>query len=134
MEGFELTYGMCVNFHKSNIGGVGIRRDELRIFSTILNCNKMTIPFMYLGILVGVNLIKSQFWEHVITGIRKKLTKWKDKLLSFVGRVGLINLVLSVLPLFNPSNTNYKGNNLQERRRGLIGLERGEQGERKVSI
>ena len=39
-------------------------------------------------------------WEPMLNKIKKRLTRWKGRHLSFVGRVSLINYVITSLPLF----------------------------------
>jgi len=34
-----------INFHKTKIGGVGIERDVMDNYASILNCSFMSIPF-----------------------------------------------------------------------------------------
>jgi len=59
----------------------------------------MKIYFKYLGIPIGDNLMKQQFWQELLDKVNNKLSRWKGKLLSFTGRVCLITFVLSALPL-----------------------------------
>ena len=49
---------------------------------------------------MDMNPKKTKFWEKVIVGIRNKLTTWKGRIMSFAGRVCLINFVFSSVPLF----------------------------------
>jgi len=51
----RLVSRLRVNFHKSNFGALGIDRDMLHNFSSILNCNIMSIPITYLALPVGGN-------------------------------------------------------------------------------
>jgi len=37
-----------------------------------------------------MNLWKEQFWKHVVEKVRNKLTRWKERVLSFAGCVCLI--------------------------------------------
>lgn len=60
----------------------------------------MKVPFVYLGILVGANFRRVDTWKPVVEKISRKLASWKHKLLSFGGRVCLIKLVLSSMPMF----------------------------------
>jgi len=69
-------------------------------FSIMLNCTTMNIPFLYLGIKVGANHRKKVFWNDMIINIRKRLSKWKGRHLSFAGRVMLIKSVISTIPLY----------------------------------
>ena len=97
---FELASGLKINFHKSKLGGVGVGEDELLRSSNILNYGLMNVPFKYLGVCVGGNLRRKQFWEPVVNKIKKKLTRWKGRFLSFAGRVCLLKSVLTFVPLY----------------------------------
>ena len=49
---FELSSRLKVNFMKSKIGGLGVEQIMIQRFATILNCEVMIIPFVYLGLSV----------------------------------------------------------------------------------
>ena len=100
LRSFELASGLRVNFFKTKIGGVGLEATLLKQFSNILNCKHMKIPFMYLGMPIGGNPRKSQFWQPVINKVRNRLSSWKGKLISVAGRVCFIKSVISALPLY----------------------------------
>ena len=50
---FELSFGLQVNFMKSRLGGLGVDQLTIQRFATILNCEVMVTPFVYLGMTVG---------------------------------------------------------------------------------
>jgi len=60
----------------------------------------MEIPFSYLGLTIGGNPSRCSFWEPVVSKIRKKLSVWKGRNLSFARRVCLIKPVINAIPLF----------------------------------
>jgi len=97
---FEIASGLKVNFNKSKLGSMGVQDNMVQRFSTILNCSVMKVPFKYLGIPVGENHRRKDFWQDMVTKIRKRLAVWKGKYISFVGRVTLLNSVLSSIPLY----------------------------------
>uniref|UniRef100_A0A151UE24 Uncharacterized protein n=1 Tax=Cajanus cajan TaxID=3821 RepID=A0A151UE24_CAJCA len=66
----------------------------------VLNCKILTFLFDYLGISIGANPRRVKTWESMIRKFRKKLSVWKHKILSMMGRICLINSVLTSLPLF----------------------------------
>jgi len=57
----------------------------------------MKNPFKYWGMLIGGKHKTRSFLEGVVESVRKRLGKWKDKLISMVGRLCLIKLMLSSL-------------------------------------
>ena len=58
---FELASGLKMNFHKSKIGAVGVKRQHLLVFVDVLNCAHMSVSFKYLGLQVGGNPRKREF-------------------------------------------------------------------------
>jgi len=49
---------------------------------------------------IGGNQRLVLFWDPIVAKIKSRLSRWKGKLLSMVGRVCLNKLVLNALPLF----------------------------------
>jgi len=81
--------------------GPYLSQAELSItYAKTLNCNTMQIPFKYLGLEIGSNLRKAQFWESVFNKINARLSSWKGKFLSMVGRICLIKSIFTSIPLF----------------------------------
>lgn len=92
LRNFELVSGLRVNFHKSGITGVKVSQGSLDHAASILNCKVRSIPFKFLGILVGENPRKMSTWAPSINSLQKRLLGWSNKFLSFGGRVILIKL------------------------------------------
>lgn len=97
---FELASGMKVNFHKSKLAGISVREDVKVRFAALLHCRVMAIPFVYLGLPIGGSPRRLSTWEPVLAKMRKRLSTWKGKHLSFGGRICLIRSVLTALPLY----------------------------------
>jgi hypothetical protein len=57
-------------------------------------------PFKYLGILMHFEKLNNADWKVIEDKIEKRLSCWKAKMLSYGGRLILINSVLSSLALF----------------------------------
>nr|GFA42683.1 hypothetical protein [Tanacetum cinerariifolium]GFA46417.1 hypothetical protein [Tanacetum cinerariifolium] len=45
------------------------------------------LPFTYLGIPVGFNMLRIKDWNPIIDKFKKRLSKWKAKMISIGGRV-----------------------------------------------
>jgi len=58
---FELSSDLRINFHKSKIGAIGVDRYEVKMYSEILHCGLMDIPFTYLGLPIGGNQTRCSF-------------------------------------------------------------------------
>ncbi|GFS31963.1 hypothetical protein Acr_00g0020140 [Actinidia rufa] len=97
---FEVMSGMKVNFHKSGICGVGIENEILDRCAGILRCKKQRLPMKYLGLPLGVSPRRQAMWKLVIELIKKRLSSWKKRFLSFGGRLVLIKSVISSLPVY----------------------------------
>ncbi|KAE8726444.1 hypothetical protein F3Y22_tig00006886pilonHSYRG00006 [Hibiscus syriacus] len=97
---FELGSGLTINFTKSCLVGVGMEEDSVRQLAAVRGCTVSRLPFKYLGIPMGVDPRRVSVWDPVIDKCRTKLSRWKSIFLSFVGRIVLINSVLSSLPLY----------------------------------
>jgi len=60
----------------------------------------MEVPFKYLGMIIGGNPRKTEFWNPIVNKIKSRLSRWRVKLLSMAGQICLIKFVISALPLF----------------------------------
>jgi len=55
LRGFEMVSGLKINLFKSSLIGVNIPGDFMTIACNFLNCSQGSLPFKYLGLLVGSN-------------------------------------------------------------------------------
>jgi len=97
---FEEISGLKVNFHKSMLNGVNVNDSWLAEAALVLNCRRGSIPFVYLGLLIGGDSTKLSFWKPVIDRVVARLSSWNNKFLSFGGRLILLKYVLSSLPVY----------------------------------
>jgi len=57
---YEIAFGLIVNFYKSKLAGINVERSVIDLY------------FKYLGVEVGGNPRKKQFWEPIINKLRDK--------------------------------------------------------------
>nr|GEV66850.1 RNA-directed DNA polymerase, eukaryota [Tanacetum cinerariifolium] len=94
LDCFHLVFGLKINYHKSNLFGIGVPFDEVISMALITGCNALSPTFNYLGLPIDCNMALVKSWDPIIGKFSKCLTKWKASLLSIVGRTTLISSVL----------------------------------------
>ncbi|GKV33811.1 hypothetical protein SLEP1_g42265 [Rubroshorea leprosula] len=97
---FELMSGLRINFNKSSIYGYNVSEGWLKGSAGMLRCGVGRAPFLYLGLPIGSKSGSKKMWEPMVNKFRAKLAVWKATTLSFGGRLTLLKLVLSALPIF----------------------------------
>ncbi|XP_022028823.1 uncharacterized protein LOC110929940 [Helianthus annuus] len=94
---FSLCTGLKVNLKKSSLFGVGVEEEEVERMAGILNCKIGSMSFNFLGLTIGAIMKREKYWKIVIDKFNKKLSAWKAKSLSFVGRMVLAKAVMGAL-------------------------------------
>ena len=97
---FALVSGLKINFAKSSFGAIGMSNRWKLDAASCLNCSLLSIPFVYLGIPIGANPRRGQLWDPILKKCERVLAKWKQRHLSFGGRVTLIQSVLTSIPIY----------------------------------
>ena len=93
LRSFELVSGLKINFTKSSFGPIGKSEQWKKVAAKYLNYRLLSIPFTYLGIPIGANPRRCELWDPIIKKCERKLAKWKQRHISFGGRVTLIKSV-----------------------------------------
>ncbi|XP_021986296.1 uncharacterized protein LOC110882627 [Helianthus annuus] len=96
----NLVTGLKVNRRKCKLFGIGVEDNKKVRLANVLNCEVGTLPFMYLGIPIGVNMKRAKYWKQLVDRFHSKLSKWKARHLSFSGRVTVAKSVLGSLPTY----------------------------------
>jgi len=97
---FEQVSGLKVNFNKSLLTGVNVSTSWLHEAALVLHYRVGNFPFMYLGLPIGGDPRKLDFWKPIVNSIISRLSSWKSKFLSFGGRLILLKSVMSSLPVY----------------------------------
>ena len=100
LRSFELASGLRINFSENCFGTIGMSESWKEDAARYLHCRVLVIPFLYLGLPIGTNPRRSDTWDPIVKKCERKLAKWKQKLLSFGGRVTLIKSVLNSIPIY----------------------------------
>src|SRR6185437_1188964 len=96
---FEQLSELKINFYKSEIFCYGHAKEMEDEYTTLFGCNAGEYPFRYLGIPMHHRQLLNFEWHKVEERIKKKLSCWKAKYLSYGGRLVHLNSVLSSLPM-----------------------------------
>ncbi|KAA3485559.1 DExH-box ATP-dependent RNA helicase DExH10-like [Gossypium australe] len=97
---FEIFSGLNINFKKSCLEDFDVKEETLFRMAAICKCKIGSLPINYLGIPLGANSKRITTWEPIIDRVRKKLSSWMSRTLSWAGKVVLINTILSSLSIF----------------------------------
>ena len=100
LRSFELVSGLKINFAKSSFGAFRVTDQWKQLAANYLNCSLMAFPFVYLGIPIGANPRRGRMWDSIIHKCERKLSKWKQRYISFGGRVTLIQSVLTSITIY----------------------------------
>lgn len=100
LRGFELVLGLNINLCKSSLLCFNVDSDFIEASSTFIFCSTGSVPFSFLGVLVGANHRQGISWKPLISMMKNRLSCWKRKHLSIGRRVALINYVLNVIPIY----------------------------------
>jgi hypothetical protein len=87
LRGFEMAFGLKVNFWKSGLIGLNVPPTFMEMATTFLNCRFGSLPFKYLGLPIGANPNCETTWEPLVDHIRKRLLSWRNKYVSLGGRI-----------------------------------------------
>ncbi|GJX80170.1 hypothetical protein Tco_0328319, partial [Tanacetum coccineum] len=82
----------------SNIHGVN--SDDVRNLASLAGCKSQLLPFIYLGLPVGMNMSRLKGWDPILTKFKNRLSKWKASMLSIGGRSTLVSSVLGPLGIY----------------------------------
>lgn len=97
---FEYLSGLKTNFNKSELFCFGKAKEEKDAYRQLFGCEMGSLPFTYLGIPIHHRRLTNKKWKCIEDRFEKRLSCWKGKLMSYGGRLVLINSVLTSLPMF----------------------------------
>ena len=100
LRAFELISGLKINYAKSCFGAFGVSDQWRSDVAKYLNCTLLSIPFTYLGIPIGANPRRTQMWNYIVHKYERKLAKWKQRYISWGGRVTIIKGALTSIPIY----------------------------------
>ena len=91
---------MRINYSKSELIPINMDDQELADFLSILVCNKGNFPIKYLGIPLHYDKLRREDIQPLLDKIIKRIAGWRGKLLSYRGRLILIQACLASIPVY----------------------------------
>ncbi|GKA68832.1 RNA-directed DNA polymerase, eukaryota, reverse transcriptase zinc-binding domain protein [Tanacetum coccineum] len=107
-RGFRSTWTSIVSGSEEMLQNQGVLIDVFPRLYTFggghqNRCLVLKTPFLYLGSFVGGAMHRLQAWNDIVDRVRRRLSKWKMKMLSIGGRLTLVKSVLGSMPIFHMS-------------------------------
>lgn len=99
LKTFAQSTRLKINFHKSNVYPLNVAEDKIELLSSLLGCKVGTLPFTYLGLLMGTTRPKVIDFAPLVDRIERRLTS-SATFLHYERRLILINSVLSTIPTY----------------------------------
>ncbi|GKA61618.1 RNA-directed DNA polymerase, eukaryota, reverse transcriptase zinc-binding domain protein [Tanacetum coccineum] len=100
---FFAASGLSINIQKCQLLGVGVSQDIIVQAASAIGCSIMHSQFRYLGVSIGDRKNRLKAWESIVSKLRNRLSKWKEKTLSIGGRLTLLKAVLGASPVYSMS-------------------------------
>lgn len=97
---FENLSGMKINYAKSEMVPLNLNPAEGEVLASIFGCKTAKLPLTYLGLPLHFKKPSIKDWQVVIDKITSRIQGWKGKLLSYGGRLILLNSVISSIPIY----------------------------------
>ncbi|XP_071694765.1 uncharacterized protein [Rutidosis leptorrhynchoides] len=103
-KGSKLVLGLKINFNKSHIFGLGVPSSEIDLMAHRVGCKVGDFPFTYLGLPMGRNMNRVESWKPVTEKFNSRLSNWREKSISFGGRVEPNSLWPSIIKSIHGAN------------------------------
>jgi hypothetical protein len=98
---FECMSGMPINYHKSDLLTINVDGDEANLFAQVFGCKLGNFPFTYLGVPLHFSKLRREDLRPVLDKIfNKGIAGWRGKLLSYRGRLILLQACIASIPMY----------------------------------
>ncbi|GJV22270.1 RNA-directed DNA polymerase, eukaryota, reverse transcriptase zinc-binding domain protein [Tanacetum coccineum] len=107
LDEFCLSLGLRPNTAKSTVYFGNVREDVKNNIMIAMPFREGSFPSRYLGIPLGANIIIRDDCTVLMDKIKKRVEDWRNKSLSFAGRLQIIASVLSLFNIDGKRNIRY---------------------------
>jgi hypothetical protein len=97
---FEQMSGMRINYHKSDLLTINVDDAEANLFAQIFGCKLGEFPFTYLGVPLHFSKLRKEDLQPILDKIIKRIAGWMGKLLSYRGRLVLLQACIASIPMY----------------------------------
>ncbi|KAJ1690173.1 hypothetical protein LUZ63_014328 [Rhynchospora breviuscula] len=97
---FQSISGLALNRTKSDLMITYANDTLVAEMAIAMGCRPATFPIKYLGLSLSDKRLRKSDYFPLIDRIRTKLASWSAGLLSYAGRLVLVNACLTAMPLF----------------------------------
>lgn len=103
LQEFEQRSGLAVSMQKTSFCASGLSTQEIDTIQDSTGILCVSLPFRYLGIPLNSQKLNLQICEPLLHQIKKRLSSWSLKTLSFAGRLLVIKTVIAGITTFRCS-------------------------------
>jgi hypothetical protein len=96
---FSSSTGRKVNYNKTTLVPINIDTDHATTLANAFECKVKTLPFTYLGLPLGTTRPSVADLMPIVSGLDKRLSGISS-LMSYTGRLTLLNSVINSLPMY----------------------------------
>lgn len=104
LEEFSVQSGLHINLAKSQAFFGGLNTQDRSELLSLLNVQEGKLPFKYLGVPLSSKKWKGADYLPLIELLTKRFKSWASRLLSYAGRIELINSVIQSIENYWASN------------------------------
>jgi hypothetical protein len=97
---FEQMSGMCINYHNTDLLPINMDVSEVNLFAQIFGCKLVEFRFTYLRVPSHFSKLRKEDVQPIFDKIIKRIAGWMGKLLSYKGRLILLQTCIASIPMY----------------------------------
>lgn len=100
LQKYETFSGQQINLTKSSLFiSKRIHGHKLEKVQQVMGCTVKSFPFTYLGAPLYRGRYKAEYFDRIIQLVTNRLEGWKNRFISFAGKIILLKSVLASIPI-----------------------------------
>lgn len=98
LQCFELLSGLKINFDKSSLYGYRTSAEDIAYWASKIGYRIGSLPINYLGMPLGLDPSRKDFWIPLQEKFKKNLAGWKSRQVNQAGKLVMLKATLDSLP------------------------------------